>query len=127
MENEHLRVFIKSTLTKELVQQLATSFVQDNDFTSDWRNCETIMTKTLKDTRNYMRLHQEEFNSIKLVFLLEIEERNGKFKSENIESTLEANVTCTNKLKVNDSRRTLGVNMHPKLHWDGKFIVTKTK
>ena len=54
-----------------------------------------------------------------------MEEKNGKLKIENIESTLEVNTKCMNQLQVNDSIKTPGVHVHPKSHWDGKILVMK--
>ena len=53
MENEHLRVFIKSTLTKELVQQLEITVVDDNYFSCDGRNCEKMAKKLKRHTQLY--------------------------------------------------------------------------
>ena len=47
IEIENLGVFIKSTLTADSVQHLATYFVDDNDFESDGKKVVVKMTKTL--------------------------------------------------------------------------------
>ena len=47
IEKENLGVFITSQLTKEIVQQLAIAFVDDNYFASDGKHAEKI-TKILK-------------------------------------------------------------------------------
>ena len=52
---------------------------------------------------------------------------NGNFAIESVACAEESNNKFTNQLKVNESIRTLGAYMFPKLHWDRQFQATKEK
>ena len=80
IEKENLGVLITSPLTKEIVQQLAIAFFDDNDFASDGKHAEKI-TKILKRCTKLYEATAGRVQFDKTYFFSWIwKKENGKFK-----------------------------------------------
>ena len=110
MEKEKLDGHMKSTLTTDSVQKLATVFVDGNDFASDGKKVVDKMTIMLN---KHKRLHEATTGRVQFCntyfFSWKWMRTNVKFKMENVDIELKVSTTSMTQLLVKEAVRTLGL------------------